>query len=180
VRIKVIPRQFDGSKLMAPKNIPKEIAMIKEDELPPSSNVGVQGGIPGGMPGGSPGGVIGGLLASAGAAAPPPPPPPPPPKAAAPKRITVGGNVQQAMLVFQPRPVYPPLAKQARIQGTVRFTAIIGRDGTIQNLTVVSGHPLLLAAAQSAVVQWRYKPTLLNGEPVEVVTQIDVNFTLNQ
>jgi protein TonB len=84
------------------------------------------------------------------------------------------------MLIFQPRPVYPPLAKQARIQGTVRFTAIIGRDGTIQNLTVVSGHPLLLAAAQSAVVQWKYKPTLLNGEPVEVVTQIDVNFTLNQ
>jgi protein TonB len=99
---------------------------------------------------------------------------------AAPKRITVGGNVQQAMLVSQPRPVYPPLAKQARIQGVVRFTAIIGRDGTIQNLTLVSGHPLLVSAAQEAVKQWRYKPTLLNGEPVEVVTQIDVNFTLNQ
>jgi protein TonB len=84
------------------------------------------------------------------------------------------------MLVSQPRPVYPPLAKQARIQGVVRFTAIIGRDGTIQNLTLVSGHPLLVSAAQEAVKQWRYKPTLLNGEPVEVVTQIDVNFTLNQ
>jgi protein TonB len=72
------------------------------------------------------------------------------------------------------------LAKQARIQGVVRFTAIIGRDGTIQNLTLVSGHPLLVSAAQEAVKQWRYKPTLLNGEPVEVVTQIDVNFTLNQ
>jgi protein TonB len=83
-------------------------------------------------------------------------------------------------LVSQPRPVYPPLAKQARIQGVVRFTAIIGRDGTIQNLTLVSGHPLLVSAAQEAVKQWRYKPTLLNGEPVEVVTQIDVNFTLNQ
>jgi protein TonB len=84
------------------------------------------------------------------------------------------------MLVSQPRPVYPPLAKQARIQGVVRFTAIIGRDGTIQNLTLVSGHPLLVSSAQEAVKQWRYKPTLLNGEPVEVVTQIDVNFTLNQ
>jgi protein TonB len=92
----------------------------------------------------------------------------------------VGGNVQQAMLVSQPRPVYPPLAKQARISGTVRFTAIIGRDGSIQNLTLVSGHPLLVQSATEAVKQWRYKPTLLNGEPVEVVTQIDVNFTLNQ
>ena len=176
---KVIPRQFDGSKLMAPKQIPKEIAMIKEDELPPSSNIGVVGGVPGGVPGGSAGGVIGGLLSAAGNAAPPPPPPKVEVKAA-PKRITVGGNVQQAMLVSQPRPVYPPLAKQARIQGVVRFTAIIGRDGTIQNLTLVSGHPLLVSAAQEAVKQWRYKPTLLNGEPVEVVTQIDVNFTLNQ
>ena len=92
----------------------------------------------------------------------------------------VGGNVQQAMLVNQPKPLYPPLAKQARRSGTVRFTAIIGRDGAIQNLTLVSGHPLLVAAATDAVKQWRYKPTLLNGEPVEVVTQIDVNFTLNQ
>jgi protein TonB len=92
----------------------------------------------------------------------------------------VGGNVQQAMLVSQPRPTYPPLAKQARISGTVRFTAVIGRDGSIQNLTLVSGHPLLVQSATEAVKQWRYKPTLLNGEPVEVVTQIDVNFTLNQ
>ena len=99
---------------------------------------------------------------------------------AAPKRINVGGNVQQARLVNQPRPQYPPLAKQARIQGTVRFTAIIGRDGAIMDLRMVSGHPLLVQAATDAVKQWRYQPTLLNGEPVEVVTQIDVNFTLSQ
>ena len=68
----------------------------------------------------------------------------------------------------------------ARISGQVRFTAIIGKDGTIQNLQLVSGHPLLVAAAQEAVKQWIYKPTLLNGEPVEVITQIDVNFTLSQ
>jgi periplasmic protein TonB len=72
------------------------------------------------------------------------------------------------------------LAKQARIQGTVRFNAVIGRDGTIQNLTLASGHPLLVPAATEAVRQWVYQPTLLNGEPVEVVTQIDVNFTLSQ
>ena len=116
--------------------------------------------------------------------APQPPPPPPAvkeaPKPVTPKRITVGGNVQQAMLLSQPKPMYPPLAKQARISGTVKFTAVIGRDGSIQNLQLLSGHPLLVQAATDAVRQWRYKPTLLNGEPVEVVTQIDVNFTLNQ
>jgi protein TonB len=113
------------------------------------------------------------------------PPPPPPPKVEAPKpvtpsRIRVGGNVQAANLIKQVKPPYPPLAKQARIQGVVHFTAVIGKDGTIQNLTLVSGHPLLVAAAQEAVKQWVYKPTLLNGEPVEVITQIDVNFTLSQ
>jgi protein TonB len=103
-------------------------------------------------------------------------------KVEAPKvqRIRVGGNVQQANLIRKITPIYPPLAKQARIQGTVRFTAIIGKDGSIQNLQLVSGHPLLVPAAQDAVRQWLYRPTLLNGEPVEVITQIDVNFTLNQ
>jgi protein TonB len=82
--------------------------------------------------------------------------------------------------VNQPKPSYPPLARQARIQGVVKFNAVIGRDGTIQNLTLVSGHPLLVPSATEAVRQWRYQPTLLNGDPVEVVTQIDVNFTLSQ
>jgi TonB family protein len=98
----------------------------------------------------------------------------------APKRITVRGNVQQVKLISQPRPVYPALAKQARISGVVRFNAIIGRDGAIQSLTSVVGHPLLVPAARDAVKEWRYKPTLIDGEPVEVVTQIEVNFTLNQ
>jgi protein TonB len=96
------------------------------------------------------------------------------------QRIRVGGNVQAAMLMRQTRPVYPPLARQARIQGTVKLQAIISRDGTIQQLQVMSGHPLLVPSALEAVKQWVYKPTLLNGEPVEVVTVIDVNFTLSQ
>lgn len=182
--VKVIPRQFDAGRLMAPKTIPKEIAMIKEEELPPPSSgaVGVVGGVPGGVPGGTPGGVIGGIIGSVPTAAPPPPPPPvkEAPKPVVPQRIRVGGNVQQAKLVRQPRPVYPPLARQARIQGQVRLTAVIARDGTIQELQVVSGHPLLVPAALEAVKQWVYQPTLLNGEPVEVITQIDVNFTLSQ
>jgi protein TonB len=166
---------------MAPKNIPKDIAMIREEELPPSvANVGVVGGVPGGVPGGAPGGVIGGIIGAVPSAAPPPPPPPvKKEEKPAVQRIRVGGNVQAAKLVRQPKPVYPPLAKQARIQGTVRFQAIIGKDGTIQNLQLVSGHPLLVPSATEAVKQWVYQPTLLNGEPVEVVTQIDVNFTLS-
>jgi protein TonB len=87
--------------------------------------------------------------------------------------------VQRANLINQTRPVYPPLARQARIQGTVKLTAIISKDGSIQKLEVLSGHPLLIPAALQAVKEWRYKPTLLNGEPVEVVTQVDVNFTLS-
>ena len=181
VVVKKVVREFDGTKLQAPKTIPKQIAMITEDEPPPAPAGGVVGGVPGGVPGGSAGGVIGGIIGGVPSAAPPPPPPPKkePEKPKTPERIRVGGNVQAANLIRKITPVYPPLAKQARVQGTVRFSAIIGKDGAIQNLQLVSGHPLLVPAAQEAVKQWVYKPTLLNGEPVEVITQIDVNFTLS-
>jgi protein TonB len=88
--------------------------------------------------------------------------------------------VQQSNLIMKVTPMYPPDAKQARIQGTVTMTATINRDGSIQRLDLISGHPLLADAALDAVKQWIYKPTLLNGNPVEVITQIDVNFTLTQ
>jgi protein TonB len=179
--VKVIPRQFDAGRLMAPKSVPHEVVQIREDELPPSSSGGggVVGGVPGGVAGGTPGGVLGGIIGSVPTAA-LPPPPPPVKKDIAPKRITIGGNVQQAKLVRQPKPVYPPLAKQARISGVVHLAAVISKDGTIQDLKVISGHPLLIPSALEAVKQWVYQPTLLNGEPVEVSTQIDVNFTLSQ
>jgi protein TonB len=181
----VIPRQFDAGKLMAPKQVPKQIAEIKEDELPPAATgaVGVVGGVPGGVAGGTPGGVLGGIISSGNVNPTLPPPPPPVEKKkdpGPPKRITIGGNVQQAKLVRQPKPVYPPLAKQARISGVVHLAAVISANGTIQDLKVISGHPLLIPAALEAVKQWVYQPTLLNGEPVEVQTQIDVNFTLSQ
>ena len=86
--------------------------------------------------------------------------------------------MQEAKILNRVQPVYPPLAKQARVSGTGRLNAVIAKDGQIQDLQVVSGHPLLVQAALQAVRQWRYAPTLLNGEPVEVVTVIDVNFTL--
>ena len=175
VVVHVIPRQFDAGRLMAPKSIPRDIAMIKEDELPPpSAGVGVVGGVAGGMAGGQINGVLGGIIGSVPTAA---PPPPPPPKQVI-SRIRVGGNVQAANLIHQVRPVYPALAKQARIQGTVELSAIIGKDGKVQDLKLVRGHPLLVPAAIQAVRDWEYRPTLLNGEPVEVATTIDVNFTL--
>lgn len=114
--------------------------------------------------------------------APPPPPPPPPPGTggSTPQRIRIGGNVQAANLIRKVDPVYPPLAKQARVQGTVRYSVIIGKDGQVLNIQLISGHPLLVAAAEEAVKQWVYKPTLLNGQPVEVLTTVDVNFTLSE
>jgi len=99
---------------------------------------------------------------------------------APPSSIRVGGNVQQANLITKITPVYPPEAKAARVQGTVRFEATIGPDGHVQNLQVISGPPLLVNSALEAVKQWVYKPTLLNGQPVTVVTVIDVNYTLSQ
>jgi protein TonB len=86
--------------------------------------------------------------------------------------------VAQANLIRQVTPVYPPIAKTAHISGTVLLHAIIGKDGTVQDLQYVSGPPLLMKSAMDAVRQWRYKPTLLNGEPVDVDTTISVVFTL--
>ena len=131
------------------------------------------------------GGILGGTFFGDTAPSFAPPPPPPPPakpvehKAAAPtKPLPVGGAVQAAKLVRQIKPNYPALARQARVSGGVRLEAIISKGGAIQNLRLVSGHPLLSQAAVEAVRQWLYQPTLLNGEPTEVVTQIDVNFLL--
>jgi len=126
--------------------------------------------VPGGVGGGSLSGVLGSVVGTKA---------PPPPKVT-PKRVTVGGNVQAARLVNKVQPLYPPLARQTRISGTVKLHAIIGKDGSVQQLAMVSGHPLLVQAALDAVRQWRYQPTLLNGEPVEVDTEIDVIFSLAQ
>ena len=93
--------------------------------------------------------------------------------------VTVVSAVQSALLIYSPKPLFPPLARAARVQGTVRMHALIGRDGNVQNLQVVGGPPLLTKAALDAVSQWRYRPTLLNGVAVEVTTEIDVNFVLN-
>jgi periplasmic protein TonB len=172
VKVKPQVHLMDAGKLVAPKVIPREIKIIKEEAEPDMGAVGMAGGVPGGVAGGSMGGVLGGVIGGMGA------PPPPKPKQSGPLRV--GGNVQAAKIINRVQPVYPPLARQTRISGTVRLHAIISKDGTIQQLEVVSGHPLLQQAALDAVRQWRYQPTLLNGEPVEVDTTIDVIFSLNQ
>lgn len=162
--------ELDNGQLRTPTAIPKKVAMIKEDEPPPSAGVaGVVGGVPGGVPGGAMGGVLGSVIGSTPTAV---------PKVATPQRVRVSQGVSQGLLIHQVKPVYPPLARQARIQGTVVLQALISKDGTIENLHLVSGHPMLAPAAIEAVKQWRYKPYYLNGEPVEVDTTINVNFTL--
>jgi protein TonB len=168
---KPVVHLMDAGKLVAPKVIPKELKVIKE-EAEPDMGAGMIGGVPGGVAGGSSGGVLGGVIGGAGNA-------PPPPKVT-PKRVTVGGNVQAARLVNRVQPIYPPLARQTRISGTVKLHAIIGKNGAVEQLQVVSGHPLLVQSALDAVRQWRYQPTLLNGDPVEVDTEIDVIFSLAQ
>jgi protein TonB len=174
---KIVARKFDPTKLTAPSTIPKQVTIQNEtaEALPQAPGIaGVRGGVPGGIPGGIPGGALNSLLSSA-------PPPPPPVAAKAPEppppdRIRVGGDVQAGLLVREIAPSYPKLAAMAHIAGTVRLKAVIGRDGSVEDLTLISGHPLLIQAAEAAVKQWIYKPTLLNGLPVEVDTEIDVHF----
>jgi protein TonB len=164
--IKPVARLIQSGKLVQPRAIPKEVAVFKEAELPPDIiNNTNQNGVFGGIPGQ-------GLMAGDGAVV------PPPPKAAAPARIKQGGAVTAASIITQTHPNYPPLARQARIQGTVVLHAIIDKEGKVAQLEVISGHPLLVQAAMEAVKQWRYKPTQLNGEPVEVDTTIQVTFTM--
>jgi protein TonB len=171
VVVKKIQSELDNGQLRTPTAIPKKIQMIKEDEPPPSAGpAGVVGGVPGGVPGGAMGGVLGSVMSSVPTAV---------PKVATPQRVRVSQGVSQGLLIHKVQPQYPPLARQARIQGTVVLQALIGKDGNIQNLHVVSGHPMLTNAALEAVKEWKYKPYYLNGEPVEVETTINVNFTLS-
>jgi len=178
----VVPPQLTPKGLVLPTAIPQKAAIIEDPDFMPA--VSDAAGVPGGFGNstGSGNAVIDGLL-SAGSAQPLPPAPvvrqtaPPP---APPTRIKLGGLVEQSKLISGPRPVYPPLAREARIEGTVRLEAVISRDGTILNLRAVSGHPLLIPAALAAVRQWVFRPTSLNGDPVEVATEIEVHFTLQK
>jgi len=171
IKVVKIASEMVNGQLRTPTKIPQKIQMIKEEEAPPDLGAGgVPGGVPGGIPGGSAGGVIGGILSSQPVAV---------PKVATPQRVRVSQGVSNGLLIRKVQPVYPPLARQARIQGQVVLHAEISKEGTIQNLQLVSGHAMLAPAAIEAVKQWRYKPYLLNGEPVAVETEVIVNFSLS-
>jgi protein TonB len=167
VKVVKIQTNMINDQLRTPTKIPKKIEIIKEEEAPPQM-AGVVGGVTGGVPGGTMNGVIGGIVNSAA----------PVPRVATPTRVRVSQGVTQGLLVRRIQPTYPPLAKQARIAGAVVLQAEISKDGSIQNLHVISGHPMLVPSAIEAVKQWKYRPYILNGEPVEVETTITVNFTL--
>lgn len=160
------PRRY-VTQFRAPSAIPERVAVLNDEGLPgaPLAGQPAPQGLDGGL--GEPGvaGVLGMPLLSGSV------PPLPPP-------VRVGGNVQNARILSRALPVYPLEAVEQHVSGTVKLEAIIGIDGAVRDLQVVDGHPLLAAAAVEAVSQWRYRPTLLNGRKVEVVTLVEVNFNL--
>ena len=161
-------------KLTAPTAIPKKVSSGSDNVPDPAPDLGsVPGGVPGGVIGGQIGGVVGGVLGGTGTAAPIPPP------LARPlhKVVRVGSNLKAPRQTYDVAPVYPPLARDSRISGTVVIDAVIDEHGNVVQVRVISGHPLLIDAALKAVLQWRYEPTTLNGQPVSVELQVQVHFT---
>jgi len=167
---------LNNGALRTPTKIPQKIQMIKEEEAPPPmpASGGVVGGVPGGIPGGQMGGVIGSVISATSSLAAVPKFVP-----ATPQRFRISAGVTKGLLIQRIEPPYPTLARAARVQGDVVLSAVIDSNGHITNLLLVSGHPMLVPAAIAAVKQWRYKPYLLNGQPVEVETTITVIFTLS-
>jgi len=166
VHVVHVQSEMMNNQLTAPTRIPHNIQIVSEKEAPPSS-FGVAGmeGL-----GGSSTGVTGGIFGGSGNA--------PKVKAEAPKKVNISAGVAVGLLVQKTTPVYPPIAKAARVSGTVVIQAMISKTGSIENLKVISGPAMLQSAAMDAVRTWRYRPYLLNNEPVEVETTVNVIFTL--
>ena len=154
--------------VVAPPTIPGQIASI-HDEAPLAPISGSDLGVIGSTGDPRAHGILGSIGKAPVTVAPPPPP----------NRLPRPSSMMQGYLVHRVEPPYPQLARAARIQGQVRLQAIISRDGRIENLQVLSGHPMLVQAALDAVRQWRYRPYMLNGDAVEVETQVTVNFVLS-
>lgn len=166
VKVAKIETELENGALRTPTKIPEKIKIVKEEEAP-AAGAGVLGGVSGGVPGGGMGGVIGGLLGGTAVV----------PHVTL-NRVKVSQGVVEGNLIHKVVPTYPPLAKTARIQGAVVLHAIISKAGNVENLNVMSGHPMLVQSALDAVKQWKYRPYILNGDPVEVETTITVNFNL--
>ncbi len=160
------------AKLVTPRVIPNQVARLSEElggnDLTAAIVPGE--GVPGGVPGGQPGGVMGGVLSGAV-------PPPPVPIDSAPKSpIRVGGKVKAPRLIFGPGPVYPLLARQARVSGAVVIDAVIDTQGNVVEMRTVSGQPILALAAMEALRQWKYEPTILGVEAVPVRLLVTITF----
>jgi periplasmic protein TonB len=155
-------------KLTAPTAIPKRISSDSNNAAEAAPDLG---GVPGGVPGGVVGGVVGGVLGGTGTAVPPTPEPRPTHRI-----VRVGSNLKAPRQTYAVNPVYPPLAREGRIVGTVVVDAVIDEHGNVVQARVLSGHPLLIDAALKAVLQWKYEPTTLNGQPVSVELHVEVHF----
>jgi len=163
--------EFHDGRLLTPIRIPPHALAVEDAEAPSTSGPGVPWGVVGSPgPNDSSNPLVSILTPHAA-------PPPPEPRA---ERIIVSRGVTEGHLIRRVAPEYPALARQGRIEGDVLIRAVIGRDGSIENLALVSGHPFLARAALDAVRQWQYQPFLLNGRPVEVDTQIVVRFRLTK
>jgi len=169
-RTTVAQSNLVNNVLITPPSIPPRVAAINEVEPPPQVSYNTGPGVPGSTGDSGGGGVLNGS-GNASTAVPPPPAPA--------IRTFRTSRILEGSLIRRVQPVYPPLAKSWRVQGAVVLTALIGKEGTIENLRLISGHPMLVPAAIAAVSQWRYKPYILNGEVIEVETQITVNFILS-
>ena len=158
-----------GNVTLAPRRIPIRAQNVVDDPTPPQ--LGASGPYaPGSTGSGDPNGILKSIATGANPALPPPPPP---------AHMVRLSRMRERDLIYRVKPEYPSLARSARIQGPVVLEAVISRQGTIENLRVLTGHPMLVRAAVDAVIQWRYRSCVLNNEPVEVETQITVNFSLS-
>jgi periplasmic protein TonB len=151
----------EPTRFTAPVDVPQD---IKPEE---GLDLGVEGGVPGGVEGGVPGGVVGGVVGGL-------PEAPPPPQQA----VRVGGQIKEPRKLKNVNPAYPDIAKQARVQGVVILECTISPQGRVSDVKILRGIPLLNEAALTAVKQWVYSPTLLNGVPVPVIMTVTVNFRL--
>jgi protein TonB len=151
-----------------PQSIPSQIANLNEQPIAAAPDID---GVPGGTETTRRGGEVWRSIGNNPDVAPPTPAP-------APTHPIIVSRWAEGNLIYRVQPVYPPLARQARIQGTVQVRAIISKLGTIENLQAISGHPMLVPSARNAVRQWRYRPYMLNGEAIEIETEITVNFVL--
>jgi periplasmic protein TonB len=157
-----VAKALAAAPIEAPRTIEPE-AITTAEEAP---SVGVDGGVVTGMVGSLPALVE-----------PPPPPPPAPPARPAIRRI--GGDLRVPALLRRVEPVYPPLAQASHLAGVVLLDAVVGADGKVEDITVLKGHPLLVAAAIDAVKQWQYAPLMLNGDPIPFALTVTLRFSLS-